>query len=75
LKIGKDRRELLKFDFQTEYQLKRTIGMDHAKVGACLLEAWNLPVRLLNAVRYHHCLKELSETSGAVNLVHIADAN
>lgn len=53
---------------------KLVIGIDHAEVGACLLEAWNLPVCLLDVVRYHHRPQELSETSNVVDLVNVADA-
>jgi putative nucleotidyltransferase with HDIG domain len=31
-----------------------TFGVDHAQVGAWLLEAWNLPAALVDAVRDHH---------------------
>lgn len=33
---------------------ERLLGFDHAHIGAKLLEKWNLPDFLVNAVRYHH---------------------
>jgi putative nucleotidyltransferase with HDIG domain len=31
-----------------------TVGCDHAELGAGLLSKWNLPARIVDAVRYHH---------------------
>ena len=31
-----------------------TLGVDHAEVGSWLLEAWNLPALMVEAVRRHH---------------------
>lgn len=34
---------------------ERTVfGFDHTEVSACLLESWNLPVELVQPIRYHH---------------------
>jgi putative nucleotidyltransferase with HDIG domain len=30
------------------------LGTDHAEVGARILERWNLPAEIINAVRWHH---------------------
>jgi len=30
------------------------IGLDHAQIGAALLERWGLPMEIVNTVRYHH---------------------
>ena len=33
---------------------RRSLGFDHADIGAALLAAWNHPPNLINAVRFHH---------------------
>lgn len=33
---------------------KTELGVDHAEVGACLLERWHLPEELVHAVCFHH---------------------
>ena len=41
----------------TEHQVgleQSTLGVDHAEVGSWLLEAWNLPALMVEAVRRHH---------------------
>jgi len=56
---------------QAEQQI---IGIDHAEVGACLAENWNLPVSIVGAVRWHHQPEVPVLDPLIVNLVHIADA-
>ncbi|MEJ2756125.1 MAG: HDOD domain-containing protein, partial [Gammaproteobacteria bacterium] len=34
------------------------MDVDHAEVGALVAEKWNLPMDLIQAIRYHHLLKE-----------------
>ncbi|MEO7720203.1 MAG: HDOD domain-containing protein [Capsulimonas sp.] len=53
---------------------QRTLGFDHAEVGACVLERWNLPNPLVQAVRYHHAPMAQPEFSKLTALVHVADA-
>ncbi|BDI32217.1 phosphohydrolase [Capsulimonas corticalis] len=52
---------------------QRILGFDHAEVGACVLERWNLPTPLVQAVRYHHTPMAQSEFSKLTALVHVAD--
>lgn len=53
---------------------QRILGIDHAEVGALLLESWNLPAYLAEVVRWHH--EPAKDTGQAVvaGLVHVADA-
>jgi putative nucleotidyltransferase with HDIG domain len=44
---------------------ERTVGYDHAQVGAILAEQWKLPHRLSEAITYHHH-PELTESEEAV---------
>jgi putative nucleotidyltransferase with HDIG domain len=59
--------QVLTTDFQTDIRLRverdgmsrvdaeRTVlGVDHAEVGAELLQTWHLPKEIVEAVRYHH---------------------
>jgi putative nucleotidyltransferase with HDIG domain len=52
---------------------RRILDIDHAEVGAALLENWELPPPVVKAVRWHHQPDvETSET--VIDLVHAADA-
>lgn len=62
-------RENLTFD-QVERKL---FGYDHAEVGAYLAERWNLPPRLVAAMRYHHQPDHCTPTDPIVDCVHVAD--
>jgi putative nucleotidyltransferase with HDIG domain len=33
---------------------KKVLGADHAEIGACLLQSWNLPAEIIEAVAHHH---------------------
>ncbi len=50
------------------------LGINHAEVGALLLESWRLPSVLVNVVRYHLRPEESPEESVALDLVHIGSA-
>ncbi len=53
---------------------KEACGVDHARIGACLLAAWGLPCRLVDAVAGHHAPTPCApgEESAEV-IVHLAD--
>jgi len=48
------------------------IGTDHAEVGACLLNAWNLPDDIVEAVGHHHA-PEIRPRPRLSAVVHVAD--
>lgn len=53
---------------------RRILGIDHAEVGAILLERWKLPRSIVEAVRKHHNPDEVTgEDYFLVALVHVAD--
>jgi putative nucleotidyltransferase with HDIG domain len=53
---------------------QRILGIDHAEVGALVLESWNVPAYLAEVVRWHHDPVQ-DPTQGIVaGLVHVADA-
>jgi HD-like signal output (HDOD) protein len=52
---------------------QRVLGIDHAEVGACLVEHWSLPVTIVEAVRWHHVPQNRVADPLIVDLVHIAD--
>jgi putative nucleotidyltransferase with HDIG domain len=43
-----------------------TLGVDHAEVGSWLLEAWNLPALMVEAVRRHHDPEARTGLAGAI---------
>lgn len=50
------------------------LGIDHAEVGAELLDAWNLPKEIVTAVRWHHDPRRCEEPDRhVVELLHVAD--
>jgi putative nucleotidyltransferase with HDIG domain len=53
---------------------KEILGVDHAQVGALLMERWQLPAAIIEAVRQHHhpVASQAAETRMA-QWVHIAD--
>ncbi len=50
------------------------LGIDHAELGASVLEKWNFPSPLINATRYHHRPDETTEDQTLVDIVHVANA-
>jgi HD-like signal output (HDOD) protein len=51
------------------------LGIDHAEVGARLLEHWNLPEDIIGVVRWHHQPEHyLGKDPLAANVVHVANA-
>ncbi len=63
-------RESLSFE-QAE---REVLGIDHAEAGAVLLEFWNLPPGLVEAVRCHHEPDKARLDTLAADLVHAADS-
>ncbi len=47
-------------EYVKRYQLhlwqveERMLGIDHARVGGLIAERWNFPVKLVDAIRFHH---------------------
>lgn len=62
-------RENLTFD-QVERKL---FGYDHAEVGAYLAESWNLPPKLVQAIRWHHQPNNATPPDPVVDCVHVGD--
>lgn len=57
------------------HQAERDLyGVDHAELGAHLLDAWGLPFAVLEAVAFHHSAAELEHTSiETADAVYIAE--
>jgi putative nucleotidyltransferase with HDIG domain len=58
-------------EFQEEE--KRVLGLDHAEVGARILESWSFPDRIIDAVRYHHRPDDMDPADTMIDLVHVAN--
>jgi putative nucleotidyltransferase with HDIG domain len=53
---------------------RQVLEIDHAEVGALLLERWNLPEDLVDVVRWHHQPEEYrGKDPRAANVVHVAN--
>jgi putative nucleotidyltransferase with HDIG domain len=69
--IGKiARQESVSFDVAEQ----RVLGIDHAEVGAMLLERWNLPSDIVQVGRWHHRPEEFEGDKTVTDLIHVADA-
>ena len=68
-------KELVELDNLTFNEAERMVlGVDHAEVGAHLLEKWSLPGDVAAVTRWHHLPSEVDgELSDLVDLVHVAD--
>lgn len=49
------------------------LGIDHAEVGAVLLERWQLPANIVDTVRWHHEPERATVDRQQTDLVHVAD--
>lgn len=54
---------------------KRILGFDHPEVGAKVVERWNFPANLVEAIRYHHEPEKAEVAPILTSIVHIADAS
>jgi putative nucleotidyltransferase with HDIG domain len=54
---------------------QETFGASHAKIGACLLTLWGLPMSITEAIAWHHQPADCSLPSfGTLTAVHVANA-
>lgn len=51
---------------------KMTMGLTHAEIGQFLIDNWNLPENLSNAVRFHH-EPSCADDSALASIIHLAD--
>ncbi|TBV81481.1 MAG: HDOD domain-containing protein [Desulfobulbaceae bacterium] len=56
--------------FTAEHEL---LGLDHAEVGGWLAKSWNLPVKLVEPIAWHHNPAGASSEPMAAAIVHFAD--
>lgn len=51
------------------------LGCPHEQIGAYLMSIWGLPISIMQAVEYHHCPSEATQTEfSSLTAVHCADA-
>ena len=56
------------------YRHERTlVGCGHPELGGYLLDRWGLPLRIVQAVAYHHSPRECADPSPVLAAVHAAD--
>lgn len=53
---------------------REILGIDHAEVGAFLLESWNLPEELIRVVRWHHDPDSSPVKDTVLDVVHVANS-
>jgi len=67
----------LAFDEEMSFEVAeaQVLGINHAEVGAALLDSWNLPKEIVDADRWHHDPEAFpGDDTLVVDLVHVADA-
>ena len=52
---------------------RRVLGIDHAEVGAVLLDEWNLPENIVDGVRHHHSPLDCEDDPFVASVVHVVD--
>lgn len=52
---------------------ERILGIDHAEVGALLLESWNLPQQIVEVVRWHLAPDDYEGENQTLDLVHAGE--
>jgi putative nucleotidyltransferase with HDIG domain len=52
---------------------ERVFGINHAEVGAVLLEKWGLPADIVSVTRWHHDIDSCSGEKTVAELVHVSD--
>ncbi len=50
-----------------------TLGITHADIGSWLADGWNLPEKLVKAIRYHHNPQKILQDPELAYIIHIAD--
>lgn len=51
---------------------REVLGIDHAEVGAALLDRWNLPSHIVEVVRWHHNPEQIAGDRYVVDVVNVA---
>jgi len=52
---------------------RQVLGVDHAEIGARLMEKWGLPAEMVAAVRWHHDPDRAETPSPIVDIVHVSN--
>ena len=52
---------------------RNVLGFDHGQVGEALLDQWNMPASLREALHYHHSPRRASRYPVETAAVHVAD--
>jgi len=60
-------------DVSFEVAEQAVLGIDHAEIGAKILESWGLPEEIVSAVRWHHDPDATDTTSMLIDIVHVAN--
>ena len=60
-------------DVSFEVAEQAVLGIDHAEIGAKILESWGLPEEIVSAVRWHHDPDAADTTSTLIDIVHVAN--
>ena len=51
---------------------REVMGTDHCEIGCLLAEEWNLPVNVLDGIRYHHDMEKETAPSSLLGIVQIS---
>ena len=73
-KIAQIEERLLEAGGAFDDEEKEILGIDHAEVGALILKKWELPVELVDTIRWHHRPENGTVDQLMTDIVHVADA-
>ncbi|MCD6570375.1 MAG: HDOD domain-containing protein [Deltaproteobacteria bacterium] len=60
-------------DLSFETAEREIFGVDHAEIGAAVLDMWKFPTPVTRAVRFHHSPEAVQGSAPEVDAIHIAD--
>ena len=52
---------------------QRYLGFDHSIVGALLIEAWNLPAKVCESIKYHHDVESSTQYQIETKILSLGD--
>lgn len=73
-RIAQIEESLLKVGGAFDDEERESLGIDHAEVGAIILQKWELPEELVDVVKHHHRPDEATTDQLTTDIVHVADA-
>jgi putative nucleotidyltransferase with HDIG domain len=76
--IGEDFKEIIQLVIEDNLSFLQAenvvLGFDHAEIGARVAAKWNLPISLVNAIKYHHNPHESKKSRKLASIIKVSDS-